>query len=134
MLFKVRGIKIFWTGLGAFLTWEVYTAGVDHGLSQMGSILLTAAFVAFYAQIMARVNKTPSTVFLTACVMPVIPGAGLYYVMYWFTRNNLSAARDQAVALLLTCLSISLGFILVDITGKYLNLLLQGLKKYVARK
>jgi uncharacterized membrane protein YjjP (DUF1212 family) len=130
LTFQLKGMKIFWAGLGAFLTWNVYIVAVFAGMSTLESVIVSAAFVAMYAQIMARISKTPSTVFLTTCVFPIIPGPSLYYMMHFIVWNNFSAAQNMAITLLLSCLGIALGFIFVDIAYKYLILAISALKQH----
>ena len=82
----------------------------------MGSI-----FVAAYAQVMARVNKAPATIFQTICVFPLVPGPNLYYMMYCIVMEEHEMAVSEAITLLVTCLGIALGFIVIEILNKYIN-------------
>ena len=52
------------------------------GGSYLFGMLLAAVFVGMYAFVMARINKAPSTIFLTASVFPLMPGANLYYMIF----------------------------------------------------
>ena len=63
-------------------------------------------------------RKRPSTVFLTASVFPLMPGARLYYLMYGVVSRNFSLAAEHALVLLETCLGIAFGFIIVDVISR----------------
>ena len=80
--------------------------------------LIAAVFVGFYAFIMSRVNKAPSTIFLTASVFPLIPGPNLYYMMYGFVSNDSALISSEGVLLATTCLAIAFGFNIVDVVSR----------------
>ena len=80
--------------------------------------MIAAGFVGFYAFIMSRVNKAPSTIFLTASVFPLIPGPNLYYVMYGCVSQDPQMVFDETIILLATCLAIAFGFIIVDVASR----------------
>lgn len=80
--------------------------------------MIAAGFVGFYAFIMSRVNKAPSTIFLTASVFPLIPGPNLYYVMYGCVSQDPQMVFEETIILLATCLAIAFGFIIVDVASR----------------
>ena len=76
VLFNIRGEKLVFAALGGLLSWGVYLGAgyIDNNPYFCGftaSVLLT-----LYAECMARVHKTPVTVFLVSAAIPLIPGAG----------------------------------------------------------
>ena len=60
---KIKGVQIFYAGLGGMLTWGIYLLAYEFIQSYFFGNLIAAIFVAAYAEIMARVNKAPSTIF-----------------------------------------------------------------------
>ena len=127
--FNVKGKQVAFAGIGAFLTWFVYALLFDAWQSNFLATLAGAVFVAAYAQLMARVNKAPATIFLTTTVFPLVPGPNLYYMMYWIVGRNYTAAMQEAITLILTCLGIVFGFLIIEILSKYSTLILGKLKK-----
>lgn len=79
--FNVKGKQVVFAGIGAFFTWLVYALLFETWQSNFLATLAGAVFVAGYAQIMARINKAPATIFLTTAVFPLVPGPNLYYIM-----------------------------------------------------
>ena len=61
--FNVKGIQVMYAGIGAFFTWLAYALLYNAGYSNFMATLVGSIFVAAYAQIMARVNKAPATIF-----------------------------------------------------------------------
>lgn len=126
--FNVKGIQVLYSGIGAFFTWAVYYVGFEMTNSNFQATLFGAIFVAIFAQIMARVNRAPATIFLCVCVFPLVPGPNLYYMMYYLVLENYKVAKEEALTLVLTCVGIALGFIVVDIFNKYIVIILKRLK------
>lgn len=114
-IFKVRGRQVIYSGIGAFITWGIYVVVYEIKPSNFLATLAAAVFVAFYAFVMSRVNKAPSTIFLTASVFPLIPGPNLFYMMYGFASRNNEMAWTETIVLIVTCLGIAFGFNIVDI-------------------
>jgi uncharacterized membrane protein YjjB (DUF3815 family) len=127
--FNVKGIQILYSGIGAFFTWLVYALLFNAGYSNFLATLVGSIFVAAYAQVMARVNKAPATIFQTVCVFPLVPGPNLYYMMYGIVMEMHEVARSEAVTLVVTCLGIALGFIVIEIINKYINRMIARLRK-----
>lgn len=119
LMFKISGLQVFYSTIGSFFTLVIYLAAYDARPSNFFATLLGSIFVAFFAFIMSRINKAPSTIFLTASVFPLIPGAHLYYMMYGCISQNMDLAISETVAILETCLAIAFGFIIVDMIARY---------------
>lgn len=124
-LFQIRGRQVLYSGVGAFLTWGIYSIVITWKPSNFLATLVAAIFVAFYAYIMSRVNKAPSTIFLTASVFPLIPGPNLYYMMYGAVIRDMDMVFSETLVLLSTCLAIAFGFIIVDAAARYITSALQ---------
>ena len=118
MWFKIRGRQVIYSGIGAFFTWGIYIVVFDMNPSNFQATLVASVFVAAYAFIMSRVNKAPSTIFLTASVFPLIPGPNLYYMMYGCVSKDMNLVYSEMLVLLATCLAIAFGFIIVDVASR----------------
>lgn len=118
--FRVRGKKIVFCAVGSLLTWACYL-GIYHIYPAAFVATLGAAIAgAFYAQIMARAHKAPATIFQTVSVIPLIPGAALYYMMSGFVTGNMDFALKQGGNFIMTCVALVLGFMVVEVIGKYI--------------
>ena len=116
--FQIRGKQVIYSGIGAFITWSIYLIVFEIGPSNFLATLVAAIFVATYAFVMSRINKAPSTIFLTASVFPLIPGPNLYYMMYGCVTRDIPLAFSETVILLATCLAIAFGFNIVDVVAR----------------
>ncbi len=116
--FKIRGWQVVYSGIGAFFTWGIYLVVFEIRPGNFFATLVAAVFVASYAFVMSRINKAPSTIFLTASVFPLIPGPNLYYMMFGCVSSDVNLAFSEMVVLLETCLAIAFGFIIVDVVSR----------------
>ncbi len=119
ILYNLKGKKAYMCGLGALLTWIAYLVCFKLYPASFIANLVAAATCGLFAQIMSRVIKTPSSIFTTISVFPVVPGATLYYTMYGIVTANTELALSKALSLVLTCTAIVLGFMTVEVIYKH---------------
>lgn len=121
ILFHVRGVKVFLCALGGFFCWGAYLLSYRYLTpTTFGASLLASVVIGLYAQIMARANRVPATVFTTVCLLPLIPGSSLYYSIYGIVTKNHDMASAKAADLGLTCFGIVLGFMIVEVVNRFL--------------
>ena len=80
-LYNTHGRKLFLASLGGLLAWAVYLLVNQFTSSPYPCAFLGSMALTIYAELMARWQKTPVTVFLVTATIPLIPGAGLYRAM-----------------------------------------------------
>lgn len=113
VLYNVRGTRLVWATLGGGLSYSLYLLLAPVFPSEMLRYFLSAAFVAFYAEILARVLRTPATTFLIPSIIPHIPGGALYRTMQLALNRQWGACLSQAVYTLSLALGLALGIIAV---------------------
>lgn len=118
--FRVRGVKIFYCAIGAVLCWGAYLLAYRVYPSVFGATILASVVCGLYGQIMARVNKTPATIFTTICLLPLIPGSSLYYAVYGVVTRNSELSYGKGVELGMVCFGIVLGFMIVEVANRFL--------------
>ena len=118
---KMKGKQIFHAGLGGLITWYIYLMAFDFCQSEFLSNLIAAVFVGIFAEIMARVNRAPSTIFLTAAAIPLIPGGKLYYTMYGLVSKDQMLFMESGTDAAVIALAISLGFVIVAVIKRYVH-------------
>ena len=68
-----------------------------------------------YAGIMARIYKKPTTVFIAVGAIPLIPGSGLYYTIYYLLLQNTARSHYYAKYTLIFAFCMSAGIIFINI-------------------
>lgn len=80
-VFNIHGIGSLLCCLGAVIAYGAYYFALKFGCSDIISYFLGAVAASSYAEIMARIRKCPAIAYLVVSIVPLIPGAGVYYAM-----------------------------------------------------
>lgn len=109
ILFNVRGKKVLLAALGGGVSWMIFLLlqGVMPGIPYR--YFCCACFVALYAEILARVLKTPATSFLIPSLIPHIPGGSLYQTMRFALYKEWELCLSQAFYTIKLALALALG-------------------------
>ncbi|MBQ5911428.1 MAG: threonine/serine exporter family protein [Clostridia bacterium] len=118
LLYNIRGKRFVFAALGGLLAILFY---ILFGLIIENEILnyfICAALVSLYAEIMARVLKTPTTTFIITSLIPLIPGGSLYYTMTGAFSGNLESFIEYGLYTLGLAGALAAGIIVVVSTVK----------------
>ena len=66
----------------------LYLFCTQQGLDVVLSSFFSALAIAFMSHTFARIFKAPVTVFLIAGILPTVPGAGMYRIVYYIITND----------------------------------------------
>lgn len=113
VLFNIRRTKLLIAGLGGMLSWSVYLLLGLYFDSDPIRYFFAAIFVTVYAEIFARIKKTPTTSYLVPAFIPLIPGGALYNTMKFALHNDWQSFGDTAVYTIQLALALSAGIIVV---------------------
>lgn len=75
-------------------------------LSPVWATFLAAAAVALYSRIAAVRRCCPTTVFLIAGIFPLVPGAGMYWTVYYLVTGEAALALSSGAAALKSAFAI----------------------------
>lgn len=121
VFFNMKGKQIILAGTGGAATWIVYLLCQQQIEGYFVPYFIASIFVAVYAEIMARMNRAPATIFLTAAAVPLIPGGSLYYTMAGLVNGDQALFAESGASAVTIALAISLGFVVVAIITKYIT-------------
>ncbi|MBQ7060322.1 MAG: threonine/serine exporter family protein [Clostridia bacterium] len=114
LMFNMHGRGIPLALLGSVISWFVCSISMRCGISEPTSYLFAAAASSFYAEIMARVRKFPATSYLLCALVPLIPGAGIYYTMDFIRRGMGAEAYTKGIATAAIAGAVAVGVLLVS--------------------
>lgn len=112
ILFNVRGVRLVIAALGGLISWALFLALNCINTNDAVNYFLVALAVSLYAEIMARVFKTPTTTFITTSLIPLIPGSSLYYTMAFAFSSDLERFFEKAIYTLQLASALALGIII----------------------
>jgi uncharacterized membrane protein YjjB (DUF3815 family) len=79
---------IIWAGLDGALGWFLYLVVNYFSESVLLSTFFGAVLISIGAHICARIFKTPVTMFIIPANMTLVPGAGMYRIVYYTLRSQ----------------------------------------------
>ena len=79
--FNIHGLGILICGFGGALGWLVFLIARPLFGSDIAAAFVAAMIIAGYSETMARIRRCPSTGYLQVALLPLVPGAGVYYAM-----------------------------------------------------
>ena len=123
ILFHIRGRKLLFATLGGCISWAVFLGLAPAVLSEALRYLISAATITVYGEVLARLEKTPTTTFLVPALIPLIPGSALYYTMNYALGEQWSRFAEQAFYTLQLALSLAVGIIAVTTPVRLLTAL-----------
>ncbi len=109
-LFNVRGKRLCVATLGGLLAWLIFLLLGRFVDSEPLRYLIVSFCLSVYAEIMARVMKTPATI-VTISLIPLIPGGSLYYTMAYAFQSDGTRFVSKAVYTLQLAAALAIGII-----------------------
>ncbi len=96
-------------GVGFFLV-ELL---MELGLSQTEATFIAAMIVTLSSRVCAVWRRCPVTVFLISGIIPLVPGAGVYWTAYYLIMNDTDQALTRGFTAVRVAVAIVLGIVLM---------------------
>lgn len=128
ILFHIRGRKLLVASLGGLMSWAVFLVLAPLFPGEAVRYFFASAAVTVYAEVFARIIKTPTTTFLVPSLIPLIPGGALYYTMNYALNEQWPAFAAKAIYTLELALSLALGIIAVTTLTRMLMVITKKLR------
>ncbi|NLN64205.1 MAG: threonine/serine exporter [Clostridiaceae bacterium] len=115
VLINVDRRNLIWAGFSGLLGRLLY----DHLVaiypgSALVSVFLGTAVVAVYSEVMARVRKTPATIFSIPGIFPLVPGVDAYHTIQSITEQDYVEAAVFGINVVAKASLIALGVLVVS--------------------
>ena len=109
LIYGMRTKKLLFTALGGALTWLAYLICERCGVYLAAACAGAAALGTLYSEVMARILKTPVTVFVIPVNIPMIPGGSLYYSLLGLMQRDVDTFVERGLYAVTVCGSMALG-------------------------
>lgn len=113
VLFHAPQNQWLWCGLTGMASWSTYWLLTQRGFSPAMASLAASIVLALLARILAVARRCPSTIYLTGGIFPLVPGAGLYYTVYYFILGDSALSVRNGVETIKVAAAIAVGIVLV---------------------
>ena len=129
LLYNIRRTKLLITSFGSAIGWTVYTLLKLYVTdSDIIGFFAAAVVVTIYAEIFARIKKTPTTTYLVVGIIPMIPGSSLYYTMNYAFKGEWESFSSTGLYTLQLSMSLAVGIIVVSSVMTMTNAVLNKFK------
>lgn len=123
VLYNVDKKNLLWAGLSGTIgmllnDWLL----VLYPEATLLAIFLGTAAVAVYSETMARIRRTPSTIFSIPGIFPLVPGVDAYRTIQSLTENDYTGAIAFGVSTVAKASLIAFGILIVSAVFRKLNL------------
>ncbi len=128
-LFNIRGKRLLFASLGGLLSWLLFVLMGNFLADEALRYFLVAMILSAYAEVMARVLKTPTTTFVVTSIIPLVPGSALYYTMAHAFEGDMENFLSKAVYTLQLSCALALGIVVVTAFTRIMYRLKEKSKK-----
>ncbi|MEZ3488029.1 MAG: threonine/serine exporter family protein [Lachnospiraceae bacterium] len=113
VLFNIPRRFYLCCGITGTAGWLLYHAVVSMDASAATASFFGTMAVVLTSRVMSVRKKCPITIFLVAGILPLVPGAGIYYTVYYMVTNQLAEAVQRGMDSVKVAFAIVLGIVLV---------------------
>lgn len=116
IVFNIHGRGKLLCALGGAITWGVYCAAEALDCDSLLCCFLATCAAAVFSEAMARVRRYPAISYLVISLLPLIPGAGIYYTALYAIRGDMALAAQYGMNTLATAGVMAAGILVVSTT------------------
>ncbi len=112
-LFNIRGSKLMVASVGGALCWGLFLLLGIWIQSEALRYFVVSLCSTVYAEVFARVLKTPATTFSIITLIPLVPGGALYYTTTFALSGTVEPFIAKMIYTMELAVALSLGIVIV---------------------
>jgi uncharacterized membrane protein YjjB (DUF3815 family) len=121
-LFNLRGKDLPFAALGGAIGWAVSMPILAATGSQAFAYLVASMVIGIWGEVVAAIRTRPASVYIICAIIPLVPGAGMYYTMLEYVRGNNWNGLATGLATLLAAGSIAVGLAISSAVSRLISL------------
>jgi Uncharacterized conserved protein len=123
LLFHVPKKHIASAGLVGALGWITYTYFISSGSSNVLACFAGSFVVALISDLFSRIFKDAATIFIIPGILPLVPGANMYYTMLAIIEGDVEKTASVATETILMAGAIAVALLVVASVIKLIALM-----------
>lgn len=117
LLFNANKNKYIFIAIGGFLNYFGYLLTYEYTSNIFISSIISAMITFLYSNLLAKILKCPSTIFILTGLISIVPGSSLFYMMQNFVLGNSILAAKHAITAIEVILGIVSGILISSAFG-----------------
>lgn len=93
--------------------WLIYQLSLINGMGETVATFVATVGVILLSRWFAVRKRCPVTIFLISGIIPLVPGAGIYWTAYYIVTNQLALASENGFMAVRAAVAIVLGIVFV---------------------
>lgn len=115
LVFKINARHLPYAGIAGALAYFVYYTVEYSAAPLFVAAFASTAFTALFSEVYARIKYAPVIVLLSPGVIPIVPGADIYYTMQHLLIGEWAIALEYLARTLSAGLGIAAGIVVVSV-------------------
>jgi uncharacterized membrane protein YjjB (DUF3815 family) len=111
VLFSIPKGSIIKSGIAGASGWVTFYISSMYFESHVAGTFFAAIVVGILGELLARYYKKPATVYIIPGIVPLVPGAGMYYTMLALVEKDFYTAANKGTETFFIAAAISIGII-----------------------
>ena len=119
ILFEIPKRHIFWDGIVGALGWLAYLL-VAKNQSVAIAAFAASMVVSLCSNLLARIQKAPSTAFAIPGMLPLVPGVSIYRGVYYMTISDTAKSSHYIIEALQVAAMLAFGLLLMETVFRFI--------------
>ena len=112
ILFNIERKKSLAAAVNGAICWIIYLLVMKVSSSDYLALFVSSFALGVYSELMAYKMKSPSTIFSIPALIPLVPGAYIYYTILAAVKGNPQETMNLFIITVLKSVSLALGMLL----------------------
>jgi uncharacterized membrane protein YjjB (DUF3815 family) len=121
ILFNIERKNLVWAGLCGAAGWTAYKSILLLTESEIFAVFIAAIVISLISEVMAKLLRTPSTVFYIPSLFPIVPGISAYNTVLYIIDKKIIEATYKGLETLGSAGAIAFGILLISTIFRYIN-------------
>lgn len=130
ILFKVPSKSVLVSAVLGSAGYVVYELISTYLGSIITGYFIATLLMAVCSEILARVMKMPTTVFIIPAIIPLVPGLGLYNTMMYLVQGQDAKAGQTGISTIMAIIAMAMALVFTSIFVSGISGILKSHKKH----
>lgn len=114
IILNVKKGKLIFASIGGGIGWFVFVFSLSRNVGSTLAYFLASIALTMYSEAFAKILKTPTTTLLIPGLIPLVPGAGIFYTMLYSVQGTTDKALTKGIETIFAACALAFGIVFVS--------------------